>query len=32
VKEIGTLTKAERDAVLAGAAAMGPPRSARAGE
>jgi predicted aminopeptidase len=31
VKEIGALTKIERDAVLAGAAAMGPPRSARAG-
>ena len=32
VKEIGALPKGERDAVLAGAAAMGPPRSARAGE
>jgi predicted aminopeptidase len=31
VKEIGALTRVERDAVLAGAAAMGPPRSARAG-
>jgi predicted aminopeptidase len=31
VKEIGTLGRSERDAVLASAAAMGPPRSARAG-
>ena len=31
VKEIGALTRVERDAVLVGAAAMGPPRSAHAG-